>query len=233
MIPCTYVEVAMFGLLTRSPRRREAVAPRTVTLGLERLEDRLSPAGPFVSPGGTMSMTMPPLPLEQISLNVTYLPNRQVTLAGDVTNTPMPGGQTIQFGGVVGGTTTTDAGGNFSATLKAQALGQATATSLSMPSNTASVTLVSQQPVISNFQAVCQGNGVWLFSGTVSGPPTQGEVVTFGGITALNGQSVSVNADGTFSFYGVVAGGQGGVAWAEAVDWWGETSQAAMANVPC
>jgi hypothetical protein len=180
-------------------------------------------------------MTLPPMPppMENINMQVTYDPNRQVTLTGGVSNTPTPGGQTIQFGGIVSGTTTTNAFGSFSITLPVKELGQVTATSTSQPCNTASANLVSQQPVITNFKAINEGNGVWLFTGSVSGPPTQGEVVDFGGILPLTGKSVAVNADGTFSFCGMVACGQGGIAWAEAVDWWGDTSNPAQTPVTC
>jgi hypothetical protein len=178
----------------------------------------------------------PPAPMQQpenLNLQFAYQPNRQVLFTGGVSDTLVPGGQTIQFSGAVNGTATTDASGSFSVILKATSLGQVNVTSASQPCNTVTVTLKSGQPVISNFQAVCQGNGVWLFTGTVTGAPTQGEVINFGGITALTGKSVTVNGDGTFSFYGVVAGGQGGIAWAQAVDWWGDTSEEAMTSVPC
>ena len=220
----------MFGLLTRSPRKRKAVAPRTVTLGLERLEDRLAPSG---GPPGTMSISPKPIPQETLNLQFAYQPNKYVQFSGGVSNTPNPGGQTIQFSGAVSGTATTAANGSFSATLKANDLGAVNVTSISQPCNTVTVTLVSGQPVISNFQAFNEGNGMWLFTGTVSGAPTQGEVVDFGGIAALEGKSVAVNADGSFSFCVVVQGGQGGMVWAEAVDWWGNTSNAAQAPVGC
>jgi hypothetical protein len=169
--------------------------------------------------------------MENLNMQFTYEPNKQVLFTGGVSNTPNPGGQTIQFSGAVSGDTTTSANGSFSVSLPATSLGGVSATSISQPSNTVTVTLVSQQPVITNFQAINEGNGMWLFTGSVSGPPTQGEVVNFGGIVPLTGKSVTVNADGTFSFVGMVAVGQGGTAWAEAVDWWGETSNAAQAPV--
>jgi hypothetical protein len=167
--------------------------------------------------------------MDGLTMNVTYVPNKQVTLSGHLTS-PNNVGQVIQFGGVVNGTTTTNAQGNYSATLKVFQLGQATAVEANGQSNTCTATLVSQIPNIT-FTATPEGNGVWLFSGTVTGAPTQGEVVNFGGFTALAGQSTTVNADGTFSFTCTVASGQGGLATAQAVDWWGDESQIATASV--
>jgi hypothetical protein len=218
----------MFGLLTRPPRNRKPVARRNVSLCLERLEDRLTPSEP--------GLYHPPLlpPSETLSMIVTYDPGKYVTLTGQVTGTNIRGNQTIQFSGVVIGTTTTDMNGNYSATLKAQNLGSVTAVATGgLYCNPVTATLVSQVPTITNFKAINEGNGVWLFTGSVSGPPTQGEVVDFGGIGALQSTQVAVNSNGTFSFTAMVPIGGGGVAWAEAVDWWGDTSQGVTTNVTC
>jgi hypothetical protein len=202
----------MFGLLTRSPRPRNTALGRSVRLTLERLEDRLSP-------------TM----MDGLTMTVTYDPNKQVTLSGHLTS-PNNVGQVILFGGVVNGSAITDSQGNYSATLNVLQLGQVTAVEVNVPSNTASAMLVSQIPTIT-FTATPEGNGVWLFSGTVGNDPTQGEVVNFGGITPLAGESTTVDPDGTFSFICTVASGQGGMATAQAVDWWGDESQIATASV--
>jgi hypothetical protein len=159
-------------------------------------------------------------------MTVTYEPNKQVALSGHLTSDNNVW-QQIQFGGVVNGTAMTDANGNYSAVLMVPQLGQVTAQEANGQSNTVTANLVSQIPNIT-FTASPQGNGVWLFSGTVAGAPTQGEVVNFGGITPLAGQSTSVNADGTFSFTCVVNSGQGGCATAQAVDWWGDASAVAQ-----
>jgi len=212
--------------LSRASRTRKPVAPRFASLFLERLEDRLSPVS-IVPP--------PPTPAgESLTLNVTYLPNQQATFSGQLTG---PSGavanQTINLSGVVNGTATTNSQGNYSVTLAVPQLGQENAMSADGLSNIAQYTLVGGSPVISNFDAVSEGNGLWLFSGTVSGAPTQGEVINFGGINALMGQSVDVNPDGTFDFYAIVNTGQGGWASAQAVDWWGDTSATAVELVNC
>ncbi len=205
----------MFGLLTRSSRSRKPLARRTTTLGLERLEDRLSP-----SSAGS----------ESIYLNVTYLPGKQATFSGQLTDKSVPvPNATINLTGVVKASATTDSQGNFRITLSIPQLGTENAASADGLSNTALATLQGGSPSISNFTAVAEGGGVWLFSGTVTGAPTQGEVVNFGGIIPLQGESIPVKSDGTFSFYATVPSGDGGWATAQAVDWWGDTSQIASA----
>ncbi len=215
----------MFSLLTRSPRTRKPTS-RCVSLVLERLEDRLSP-----STGG--GPNPPPPPSENVTMNVTYDPNKQVTLTGQLSGA-MGGiaNQTINFGGAVKGTATTDAQGNYNVTLKASQLGQVTAASADGQSNTATSMLASQAPTISSFTATCEGGGVWLFSGSVTVAPTQGEVVNLGNIPALDGKTVNVNPDGSFSVYATVSSGNGGYATAQAVDWWGDTSTVATTSVP-
>jgi hypothetical protein len=231
----------MFELLSRTRRTRKPITSRFASLSLERLEDRLSPAtvgagDPSSPPGtdGTGGVTVPPLPNENISLNVTYLQNRQATFSGQLTNQSGPvANQAVNLSGVVNTTVTTDAQGNYSVTLAVPQLGQENAASADGLSNTAQFTLVNGSPEITDFTAVAESNGLWLFSGSVSGAPTQGEVINFGGINALMGQSVSVNPDGSFDFYAIVSTGQGGWATAQAVDWWGDTSEIDASLVGC
>lgn len=211
----------MFGLLTRSPRIRKPHTRRSTTLYLERLEDRLAPT--------TASST------ESLTLNVTYLQDKRATFSGqltDVSGSPVAN-QTINLTGVINATATTNSHGGFSITLAIPKLGGESASSADGRSNTPQVTLAGGNPVIDDFTAIAEGNGLWLFSGKVTGAPTQGEVVNFGGITPLQSQSTKVNSDGTFDFYAIVPSGEGGWASAEAVDWWGETSETAATFVNC
>ncbi len=200
----------MFGLFTRSSSGRKPANARSIRLNVERLEDRLCLTG-----GGS----------EALSMSVTYDAGKQVTLAGTLTN----GGsgvnnQTIYFGGVVSGSATTNNQGAYSVTLPVSQLGQVVASSADGLSNTLVYTLVGGSPAITNFKSISLGNGLWEFTGTVTGAPAQGEVVDLGGIPALNGKQVTVNSDGTFIYYTTVASGQGGVVSAYAVDWWGDES---------
>ena len=211
----------MLALWNRAPRSRKPFTRRTANLFLERLEDRLSPSTVGV-------------PTENVTLNVTYLQNKQVTLSGQLTNqSGSNANQTINLGGAVTGTATTNAVGAYSVTLKASQLGTVTAASADGQSNTAQFTLVSNTPTITNFEAEAEGSGLWYFFGTVANAPPQGEVINFGGIKPLLGQSVTVNPDGSFDFWAIVPSGQGGWATAQAVDWWGDTSQIAADVVNC
>lgn len=204
----------MFGLLTRSSRSRKSLARRTTTLCLERLEDRLSPSTAAA---------------DSLSLDVTYLQGQQATFSGQLRSPTGPiANATINLSGVVDGSTTTDSQGNYSITLSIPQLGTEDAVAPNTSANEALVQVVGGSPTISDFTAVAEGNGLWLFSGTVTGAPTQGEVVNFGGITPLQGQSTEVNSDGTFDFYAIIPSGEGGWAYAQAVDWWGDTSPKAV-----
>jgi hypothetical protein len=211
----------MFGLSIRAPRAHKPFSRRSVRPFLERLEDRLSPS--------TITAVT-----ENLTMNVTYQPNKQVQLAGQLTSNIGPVvGQAIDFSGAVNGTTTTGSNGYYRVTLPASQLGQVNAVSADGLSNTATATLVNGSPTISNFTATPEGGGMWLFSGTVTNAPTQGEVVHLSGITALQNAQVNVNPDGTFDYYAIVSSGQGGWADAEAVDWWGDISPIATTLVNC
>jgi hypothetical protein len=162
-------------------------------------------------------------------LFVTYQPNRQAEFSGQLANPSGPmANRTVNLTGVVNASVTTNQQGHYDVILAVPQLGTAYAASGDGQSNTAQFTLVNGSPVINDFTAVSVGNGMWLFSGSVSGAPTQGETVNFGGITPLQGQSTAVNGDGTFSFYAMVPSGEGGWASAVAIDWWNDTSETAV-----
>lgn len=204
----------MFGLLTRSCLSRKSLARRTTTLCLERLEDRLTP-----------SLVVS----DSLTLGVTYLPDQQATLSGQLTSSSGPiANATITLSGVVNATTTTNSQGNYSITVSVPQSGTEYAVSSDPKANEAQCVMDLEFPTITNFTAVAEGNGLWLFSGTVADSPTEGEVVNFGGITPLEGQSTEVNSDGTFDFYAIIPTGEGGWASAQAVNCWGETSQIAV-----
>jgi hypothetical protein len=179
------------------------------------LESRLSPSSVGALP-------------ENLTLSVTYLPNKQVTLSGQLTGTSTPGGECINLMGAVEGTAVTNAQGYYSVTLTAQSLGQVSAATADGLSNTATAMLVSAASTLSNFVATQEGPGLWLFTGNVNGAPTQGMMINFAGLQSMQGQSISVNPDGSFAFYFQVPAGQNGIVSAQAIDWWGDTSNTAM-----
>jgi hypothetical protein len=205
----SFVEDPMFGLLTRSPRSRKLLVRRSTMLCLESLEDRLTPSG---SP-------------ETITLNVTHLSGSLATCSGNLQNQNGPvANQVINLTGAVQASTRTDSQGNYSVTLQAPQVGQEDTTSADGLSNVAQCNLQGGSLTINSFSATYLGNGYWLFSGTVSGANSQGAVVNFSGISALQGQSTTVNADGTFNFYSSVPPDQTGMVYAQVVDSSGDTS---------
>jgi hypothetical protein len=204
----------MFELLTRSTRSRKSLARRTTTLCLERLEDRFSP-----------SLVVS----DSLTLGVTYPQANQATFSGQLTSPSGPiANATITLSGAANATTTTNSQGNYSITLSVPQLGTEYAASSDPQAIAAPCVMDNIPPTITSFTAVAEGNGLWLLSGTVVGGPTEGEVVNFGGITPLQGQSTTVNSDGTFDFYAIIPSGEGGWASAQAVDCWGQTSQIAV-----
>jgi hypothetical protein len=202
----------MLGLLTRSPKKKVPRTARPVRLFLERLETRDCPS--------------------TISLNVSYAANRMVTLTGQVTDTTQLGGLTVQITGVATTTATTDTNGNYSATAQASGLGKVYAQTSDNQSNVATITLNDIPPQITNFTVSLGPNNIATLTGTVTGQNVGGLTVAFdGSVTALQGKTATVNADGSFLLT-VALGNVNGLAEARAVttDWWGLLSTEAICD---
>jgi hypothetical protein len=177
-----------------------------VRLSLEALEGRHCPS--------TIILTM--------DLSVAYHANRSVTFSGQVTDTPSPGGLTVQISGAATGTTTTDASGNYSVTLTATSLGVVQARTGDGLSNIATATLTAGTPDIQNFGYVKGDNNYYTFSGQVTGDVTQGMVVTFSGQSqAMQGKTCTVGVNGWFSITVQIPPSDLGTVSAVATDWWG------------
>jgi hypothetical protein len=170
-----------------------------------------------------------------LTLSVTYGSQRQVTLSGQVYD-ESPGGRTVTFTGAASGSTTTDSQGYFSVTLTASMLGSVMATTTDaagQSSNAAQVQLQSSRPVIQGFTCSEQSDG-YLFSGTVLDESPGGLVVYLGGVpVSLQGKTVTVQADGTWSILIQLNGTQTdeGTATAYVTDWWGQQSETALTDV--
>ncbi len=196
------------------PQRRGRVGRGTKASSfrpnLEELEPRNCPS--------TISLSMTP----------PTAGSKQVALSGQVTNTSSPGGLTVLLSGVVGGTATTDANGNFTATLTASGQGAAYAATSDGQSNIAQVAVTDPGTVIDDFGAITGTSNIFTFSGHVQGG-YQGEVVNFGGLKDLEGQSATVDANGEFSLTVQLDGktDDEGDAYAQATDAWGVQSNEA------
>jgi hypothetical protein len=197
----------MYALLRRSaPRPSSSARP-----ALERLEDRNCPS-------------------PVITMRPSYGAGQTVTMTGSVmdrTDPNGPGGLTVNFGGVVSGSTTTDARGFFRLTMTASSLGNVTATVTddNGDSGAASVALADNLAV-NNFVCSCDNGNIWTFSGTVTGSYVQGLVIDFSQSTpsALANESITVQSDGTFSLTIELNNGDCGAVIAQVTDGWGHTA---------
>lgn len=201
----------MIGLFSRPRRKAPPVKQSSFRPMLEQLEDRYCPS--------------------TISLGVMEMSNssRMVELGGQVTNTPSPGGLTVQLSGEVTGTTTTNSGGYFFVTLQAAGLGTVYAATTDGQSNVAQVTLTDPSPPqINDFSYIEYPGGMYEFVGHVNGGYS-GEVVNLGGIQDLQGKTATVGSNGDFSIV-VQLNGQmsdNGEITAQTSDVWGTNSNVA------
>jgi virginiamycin B lyase len=165
-----------------------------------------------------------------VTLSVTYLSGRTVTLSGQVVD-DNPGSLTVTFSGTVVGTVVTNADGTFSGTFEATALGDLQASTTDgqgLVSNPATITLTSNPPQISDFTGGSDVARVWTFEGKVNDESPAGLIIHFGGIPSLENKTTTVQADGTFEFTVTLAPGERGTATATTTDWWGLNSNEAI-----
>jgi hypothetical protein len=204
----------MFGLLALPRRKIATPSPRLARLGLERLETRDCPS--------------------TLTLSLSYGPQHQVVLSGNVSGAANGADQAVSFSGVVSGTAYTDANGNYSATLVAQSLGNVSAQTADGLSNVAQAKVSNVAPVINNFIAACSAANFWTVSGNVVDEYPPGLIVTLGGsVNSLYGATTTVQSDGTFSYTKQLnnTSGDNGVVTAQVTDWWGLTSTVASSCV--
>jgi hypothetical protein len=72
-------------------------------------------------------------------------------------------------------------------------------------------------PIITQFMATNSAGNTWVFQGLVNDGPTA-VTIYFGGLPSLQGLSVEVNTDGSFSLPVLLRPGESGTATAYAVD---------------
>jgi large repetitive protein len=164
-----------------------------------------------------------------LTLQIANGTRNNVILSGQVT-ADGPGGLAVTFTGVVSGSTTTNSDGTFKVTLPASRVGQVQATvtdGWGQISNAISVTVSSAPPSILNFRADLISGTTWVFTGSVSDESAPGLTVHFGGLPSLEGKSITVGDDGTFSFTVALAPGEEGMATALCTDWFGLQSDLA------
>jgi hypothetical protein len=178
----------------------------------------LSNAQPTDTAQATIAVAAPVL-----SLSISYGSQHNVTLSGWLTDIDA-GSRPISIAGVAVGTPVTHSSGHFYLTTTASALGEVDATETDLwgqASNTATVMVSSSAPVIQDFAAVNSIGNIWTFTGRVVDNHPEGLTIRFGNIPALVGQTVTVRADGTFSFTCTLPAGTYGTASAITTGWWG------------
>ena len=169
----------------------------------------------------------------QLTVTVSYGTGQNVTLTGHVDDAD-PESCTVIFSGPVDGQVTPDANGAFSFQAQASGLGTIAATAVDASgqnSDEVDVTLASAPPVITTFRGVELSGGNWSFQGQVSDESVAGLTVSFNGISCLQGQQATTEANGWF-YLNVVAGANDyGTVAAQVTDCWGQTSATAYTQV--
>jgi hypothetical protein len=173
------------------------------------------------------------VPRPVITLDISYVAQRTVTLSGSVEDVD-PSGLVVSFKGVVKASTITDSSGKFSLTTDASGLGDVHATTVNdwgLRSERATVTVYSAPPKIINFQAQVSRDGVWTFSGTVVDEDPAGLVVHFSNIPELQGKTATVGSDGKFSLTLLLHLTEPAQVHADVSDWWGLAADPAWVDI--
>jgi hypothetical protein len=156
-----------------------------------------------------------------VTASVTYNTHRSVTITGQLTSTN-PGGQRIDFAGVVNGWALTQADGSYSFPATASGVGSVTVSYANAMGASTTIQVTSDAPVVSGMDVVIGTGDVATFSGSVTDEEPEGLVVTITGYQ-ING-TATVQADGTFSYSVQLPPAYSGSVSAVTTDWWGQMS---------
>src|SRR5262249_53175233 len=150
----------------------------------------------------------------------------QVTLSGQVTD-EFPAGRTVLFSGPVQGTVLTDPQGRFTFTANATARGHITADVSDDwdQHGYQGIDFLPPPPHVTDFGGTEGSGGVWTFTGHVA-PEYAGTQIQLGGLPSLQGQTATVQEDGSFTLVITLTPGEEGTATAVATDWWGQSDEA-------
>ena len=169
-----------------------------------------------------------------LTMSVAYGARKAITLSGNVYD-DHPANLTVTFSGSASGTTTTDVNGHYSVILTAISLGTVSASvtnGQSLASNTPSVVLVSNAPVISGLVANNDGSFMLKLRGRVTDEDPAGLIVNFTStITQVNGRTATVGSDGWFELDVIIMPNTHGVIEVDTADWWGEDSNTASTTI--
>src|SRR5262249_20849957 len=155
------------------------------------------------------------------SFSAVAMPNKMVCLSGTLTDTN-PATTWVNFSGQAQGTVEADSTGHFSKTVSAYGLGRVMATArdqIGLSSSAVTANITDSAPVISDLTATPGNYGVWTITGKVTDQMNPaGLVVVFSGLTAVQGKTATVQADGTFSLSVVIPSNQSGYIYAQTTD---------------
>jgi hypothetical protein len=218
----------MFRLFSRPARRSRGPRrqPRALLFGVQQLETRDCPSGPAGGvPSNGEGHNQPP---SIASFSVSQAGHHDVRLEGSVSDDGAVSGLTVNFTGVVNGSTCTDDDGDFSVVLTASALGTITATAMDeggLSSDPCNADLTNVAPSISVSARQVAG-GCWIIEGSVSDEWAYGLTVTLSSSNPLlDGVSVEVGSNGGFEFsiLDPTANLTGTTVAASVTDWWDES----------
>jgi len=156
---------------------------------VEHLEQRWCPDGSKCAP--------------VLCYSIDSMNDPNVAISGQVyTNNYLAENATVQFSGAVSYSLTTDAHGAFSFTVAANYLGTITGIAWDNQGTMSSPVenqIGSAPPEISSFSFAQSANNIWEFYGHADSECLAGNLVTFSGLSAFEGNDVYTDADGNFS----------------------------------
>ena len=148
-----------------------------------------------------------------------------VDVTGTVTDDQNPAGLTVILEGIVSGTATVDANGNFSFRGSASGPGFVTLSVTDNDSETGEgqVEFFDNAPMFTSFSVTQLNGNAWRVEGVVSDEFQAGLTVTFGGVLP-SGLSTTVKSDGSFSLDFTWASPPMGMATGDVDDWWSQSA---------
>jgi hypothetical protein len=160
-----------------------------------------------------------------VSLTAAQVPGKKFRISGRVAD-ETPASCSVSITGAATGGAQCDASGSFSVTCDVPTLGDITviASDGQLSSTPAGLTLGNVAPT-TTITAVKNG-GQWTFSGSVADEAPAGLTVTLSGAPGINGRTVTVAANGSWSISVIMFAQVQGIATAKVTDWYGLTGQA-------
>jgi hypothetical protein len=157
------------------------------------------------------------------SIKAVQVPGKKFRVSGTVSD-DTPGSCSVNLTGSANGSVGCDADGKFSAVFDVPLLGPTTAiaTDGSQNSDPADLTMANAAPSTTCKCVVGIGNTLTI-SGVVTDEAPAGLTVVLTGSRAVNGQSATVQANGSWSVSVTISPGSHGTVTASVTDWYGLT----------